>query len=189
MRKRRRKMKITMKRNNVLMGTAALLIFTMLSVPEVYAADCEASGTLKLRVTQYHLVLMPKIPVCVAVSAGVEGKFKITILPVGGSGSAVNLKDADVWEKHDSSPVTIRGGNDSVSNQIDVVVTLKTGRVIEVGNEFEFWITIKDVGKLDPRVRVKDADLLQKMHYELANEMMIVEFGSSIDEMYLRKSE
>jgi hypothetical protein len=83
MRKRRRKMKITMKRNNVLMGTAALLVFTMLAVPDVYAEDCVVTGQVVLQANQYHLVLVDKMPKCIVVTAGTQGTFKIKIVPAG----------------------------------------------------------------------------------------------------------
>jgi hypothetical protein len=79
--------------------------------------------------------------------------------------------------------VTIRGKNDPDKNQIDVVVTLKTGKVVKEGDEFKYWIAVDGIGKLDPRVRVKDADLLQNMQYDHANALFEDAFGMSIQQL------
>jgi len=106
---------------------------------------CAGLNSLKLTVDEYHLSLNDKRPICITL----PGTFKIVIHQPGNSSVTVGAGDATVSAK-ESTGLTIEGNNNAPVNKITVMVSGQA----DPGDEFAFWIDVKGVGKLDPKVRV-----------------------------------
>jgi hypothetical protein len=136
---------------NITLVTIAIITSCACTISNAQVMECPPLGDLKLTVGKYHLSLNEKRPVCVTA----PGIFKIRIKTVPNSGVVVQKGDATVEQK-DCGDVTIAGNNAEQANKITVVVN---GSALE-NYECEFLINVKNVGTLDPRVRVVDNDLL-----------------------------
>lgn len=124
------------------LGTVALgcTASTSAQMPE-----CPPPHDLKLTVDEYYLNLNDKRPICVTV----PGTFKIAIKQPGNSTVPIEKGDATVRQKEGSN-LTIEGDNSDSADKIAITVSGDPD-----GQEvFEFWIKIKKVGQLDPKVRV-----------------------------------
>jgi len=104
---------------------------------------CAKPNDIVLTVGQYSLDLEQKNPVCVTA----PDTFKIKIKDK--TGGTVAAGDATV-EKKNCSGLTIVGNN--IDNKKKIAVNV--GGASEKGYECEFLIRVKNVGVLDPRVRV-----------------------------------
>ena len=119
------------------------------------SADCASLPGFKLTIKQYHIDLNDRRPVCVEV----PGAFVIQIVNPMDGGHTVQDNDVTVQQKvdPDEARVTIAGNSVLVNNKLMLVVTVEEGPQgppPAEGEEFEFWIKIKGVGMLDPRIRV-----------------------------------
>lgn len=118
------------------------------------APDCPPAADLKLHVGQYELKLNNKKPICIKLG----GTFKITILNPPGSGATVNSGDVTAVEKTGVS-VSIEGNNISTTNKLAITVD----GTADVDDIFDFWITVRGVGTLDPKIRVVDNDVMMNV--------------------------
>jgi hypothetical protein len=151
---------------------------TLLYATSAYADHhCANLPGLKLTVKKYHLELNDKRPICVTV----PGEFKITIHNPPGSGVSVGSEDVSVRQKDDSDEpdVKIFGDNKSPTNKVAVSVEGAAGD----GDEFEFWIIVKGVGKLDPKVKVIDSDALMNQQYRAVGDAMDA-FGLTFEDAF-----
>ena len=152
---------------NTVSRLVAASAVTLLYTASAYANHhCANLPGLMLTVKQYHLDLNDNRPICVTV----PGEFKITIHNPPGSGVSVGSGDASVGQKDDSDEpdVEIFGDNTSPSNKISVYLEGDA----EVGDEFEFWIVVKGVGSLDPKVKVIDSDALMRQQYHAVDDAL-----------------
>jgi len=106
---------------------------------------CPAPNNLKLTVDQYELKLSDKVPICVTS----PGTFKIAIHQPGNATVTIGAGDVTVKAKEETG-LKIEGNNNAPINKITVTVEGDA----EPGDIFEFWIEVKNVGILDPKVRV-----------------------------------
>ena len=112
---------------------------------------CPPLNNLKLTVDEYHLSLNDKRPICVTT----PGTFTITIHQPGNSTVTIAPGDATVEQKEGSS-LTIVGNNEASAGKIKINVSGNPG-----GDDiFEFWIKVRNVGALDPKVRVIPSSVL-----------------------------
>ena len=104
-----------------------------------------------LTVKTYHLDLNQKVPVDIKLP--LPANFKIKIIDPE---NLVTLNSVWVEEKDLSyNPVvSIKGANDSVTNELTVTVS-GTAQHDQV---FEYFIAVDGVGLLDPKVRITDPD-------------------------------
>jgi hypothetical protein len=136
---------------------AAVTLVALQSACAAPPPDCPNGGELKLTVGLYELSLNEKKPICVTV----PGEFKIKIHNPQSSGVSVGAGDATVGGKS-TGGITINGSNDAPVNKITVVLN----GTADLGDEFEFWINVEGVGKLDPKVKVVDNDLMMALKSE-----------------------
>lgn len=106
---------------------------------------CPPLNNLKLTIDEYHLSLNDKRPICVTL----PGTFKITIHQPGNSTVTVGAGDVTVKAKESTGP-TIDGNNNAPINKL----TVNVGGEADPDDVFAFWIEVKGVGTLDPKVRV-----------------------------------
>ena len=138
-----------------------VLILIVATALVAYSANVSAQDNcanlpgMKLTITKYSIDLNDKRPVCVRVG----GEFKIQIVNPQDGGHEVSGGDVTVEQKidKDETVMLISGDNKSPVNKVTVNVKLAEGKTdndYEKGDEFEFWIRIKGVGTLDPRIRI-----------------------------------
>ena len=119
--------------------------------------DCAKVPAMKLTVQMYHLDLNDRREICV-ISPGL---FKITIHNPQGSNVAVNPGDVYVLDKKSdlpggyqcgaAPPTTATVYGDNCDNKNLLAVYIKSNAALGL---IPFWIHVKDVGTLDPTVRV-----------------------------------
>jgi hypothetical protein len=143
-------------------NSLALAAVAMLACSATVTADpsCANLPGMLLTIKQYSIDLNDNRPVCITV----PGEFKITIVNPPGGGHSVTGGDVTVRQKADAedAAVLIEGDNQSPVNKLTVKVEGVPGKSISEGDEFEFWIDINNVGKLDPRIRVVPGDQLMQ---------------------------
>lgn len=143
--------------NRITTTTLCIALLTLaFSCQDAMAShDCANLTTLRLTATENHISLNDNMPVCVSV----PGSFRIKIK------DTVHAGDATVEQKA-TSTITIEGDNSADAEYIDVTTS---GTAME-GQEFKFWIKVKDVGMLDPRIKVKDNDVMLMIRYHQLEE-------------------
>ena len=134
-----------------LVATAILFV-----VPTALASShqCADLKNMKLAIDEYHLVLDSRKPICTKV----PGTIKVRIKNPPNSDHVIAAGDVTVAQKPES-PLTITGNNSA--NRLELVISV-TGNA-SPDEEAKFFITVKDVGVLDPKVRVVDTDVLMRL--------------------------
>jgi hypothetical protein len=130
----------------------------------------------KLWIDKYRLELKEQQPICVTM----PGEFEIRIHQPGNSSVAIDIGDVTVHEKAEGGP-TIRGVNDPTVNKVVVSVGGDPNEY-DPGDDFDFYIEVKGVGILDPRVRIVDTDTLAARKYRAIEELLDELFSMTIDE-------
>lgn len=115
---------------------------------------CADLSKSKLEIDEYHLVLNVKKPFCTRV----PGTVRLPIENKPNADHQIQAGDVTVAQKA-NSPLTITGSNSA--NRLELIISV-TG-VANVNEEADFLITVKDVGMLDPKVRVIDTDALLRL--------------------------
>ena len=163
-------------RNSLALAATALIAC---SATVTANANCANLPGMMLTVKQYSIDLNDNRPVCVTV----PGEFKIKIVNPPGGGHTVAGSDVTVRQKADAedAAVLINGANLSPVNKLTVMVEGVPGKSIADGDEFEFWIEIKGVGKLDPRIRVVPSNELRALQ-EAAIAETLDAFGLTVDD-------
>ncbi|MBT8104192.1 MAG: hypothetical protein HKP05_01025 [Woeseiaceae bacterium] len=141
--------------------------------------NCANLPGMMLKIQKYSIDLNDKMPVCITV----PGEFKIKINNPPGGGLTVGGGDVTVRQKADpeNATVLISGDNQSPVNKITVKVEAVAGETVSDGDEFEFWIDVKGVGKLDPRIRVVPSNQLMELR-DAAIADTLDSFGLTVDE-------
>ena len=131
---------------------------------------CPEKAKYVFEVGKYHLLLKAKDPICITV----PGEFKLEIDNPSWSGVTVGAGDVTVRQKADpaTAAVLISGDNTSPVNKLTIKVEGVEGKSIENGDEFDFWIDVKDVGLLDPRIRVVPSDELSSLQWSAVNDAL-----------------
>ena len=129
------------------------------------AAQCPASPTLKI--DKHTLDFNEHVPICVYSG----GTFEIRLIPI--SNYTLNHEDVTVKEKAGPTPIS----KESVSNQ--GVMTVRVGN-LTVGEEYGYEITVKDVGVLDPRVRIIPSYLALNPEYGNIENYLLEEYSMSL---------
>ena len=135
--------------------TAACVTQTALAAP-----DCpKLSGwnSVRLTVAQYQLGLNKIKPICV----DLDKSYNIRIVVPGSSDHKVDAGDVTVEQKS-GSPFIISGDNSDDAKYLKITVKnydADAGDEVDCGDGSDdvcagFWIKVKGVGELDPRVRV-----------------------------------
>jgi hypothetical protein len=130
---------------NVALFTVAIVTACACASSNAQAPECPKAGGLKLTVGNYHLDLNEHKPICVTA----PGIFKIKIKTQANSDIVVEKGDATVEQKA-CSGISISGNNADAADKITVVINGNA----EENYECEFLIDIKNLGTLDPKVRV-----------------------------------
>lgn len=154
-------------------------LFVLFASNNVYAqAPGCADSSLRLKVDLYELSLNDKKPICVTVDV----PFMIIIQNPPGADWDVEAGDVTLMDKRENGKANqyeISGNNSANKNY---VLGILTGAVTP-GADYEFWINVKNVGTLDPRVRVVDSDTIRRMRYEAALELLINELRMTAEEL------
>jgi hypothetical protein len=134
------------------LGSLVFLVSTT-----AFADNCPGPEKMKLDVGLYSLGLQEKKPICVLLG----GAFKIEIKVQNNSGITLEKGDVTAEQKLGSS-VMIEGSN---AVDEDELVVWVTGDLPDdpIG---QFWIKVKGVGELDPKVRVVDNDVMLRVQYD-----------------------
>ncbi len=124
---------------------------------------CAELWKSKLKIDEYHLELNVKEPFCIRVPGTVR-------LPIENKPNADHqIQPGDVTVKQKAnSPLTITGDN-SV-DRLELIIKI-TG-VAKVNDEASFLISVKDVGVLDPKVRVIDTNALLQLLSQTISEAL-----------------
>jgi hypothetical protein len=112
------------------------------------AWSCPNVASIRVTAKENHLSLNDNAPVCVVRDAtgNVNDTFQLTVaLP----NSFVD-GDIRVEQKESAEPMTIEGVYSQETNKVEVHVSGPA----DVGDEFKYKIYVKDIGMLDPKVRV-----------------------------------
>jgi hypothetical protein len=114
--------------------------------PAPMPPGCSPSTTLTLVVSQYHLDLIDKAPVCL------RRKSPVFTIRVVVAGNVEEIGDVTVGQKQPASPrpVTIEGNYDSTNGTLLVFVQGD----LEVDDVFKYFIRVEGVGLIDPRIRI-----------------------------------
>ena len=133
-------------------------------------SPCPLPALMELEVGKYHLLLKAKDPICITV----PGEFNIKIDNPSYSGVTVGAGDVTVRQKDDpaTAKVLISGDNTSPVNWLNVKVEPATGETVYPDDEFDFWIDVKGVGILDPRIRVVPAGELNSLQWTAVKEVL-----------------
>ena len=146
------------------------------------APTCPPLNGLKLIVGKYQLNFPEKRPICVTL----PGAFKIGIIIVPGSEITLQPGDATVKQK-DSCNLTICGDNSEDVHKIAVTVSGVPDP--EGDGTCDFWIDVKDVGRLDPKVRVIGDQMMSNLHADAVYDLLDTLDISLEDVNKLRPSE
>mgnify|MGYP001815597439 CR=1 FL=1 len=141
-------------RRSTTIATATISVLLLTAGAEANH-HCPDVASMRLTATENHLSLNDNIPVCVTRNENgeIDATFRITIKnPV-----EVGNGDVTVIQKESAEPLSITGGNEDETNKVKITVT---GTPPEGFDEFAYKIYVKDIGMLDPKVRVVDNDTL-----------------------------
>jgi hypothetical protein len=131
----------------------ALTAFSWSAAAQQPDPNCVEKGKSKLELGVYHLVLEEKKDICLNVDLN-EGPKTFVINIKIKDGLQVNLRDVAVTAKDPLGKVNLSGGNTVDTDKVLVYVSVKEGQKVAVGDTIGFNINVKDLGILDPRVRV-----------------------------------
>ncbi len=124
---------------------------------------CAELSKSKLEVDEYHLVLNVKKPFCTRV----PGTVRLPIENKPNADHQIQPGDVTVTQKA-NSPLTISGDNSA--NRLELII--KVTGVAKVNEEAGFLIAVKDVGVLDPKVRVIDTNALLQLLSQTISEAL-----------------
>ena len=127
----------------------------LIAVPAAQASShqCADLKNMKLGIDEYYLELDSRKPICTKV----PGTIKVRIKNPPNSDHVI--AKGDVVTQKPGSPLTITGNNSA--DRLELVISV-TGDA-SADEEAKFFITVKDVGVLDPKVRVVDTDVLLRL--------------------------
>ena len=143
------------------------------------AQDCTPTKPLpRLKVDRYKLVFVDHNDEISTLCVTSPGTFQIRIGNPSSAKHQVKLNDVTVTNKSAVGP-TIDGQNDTKIKKVDVTV----GPGLDPGDELDFLITVKDVGVLDPRVRIVDTEIIERLEWEALNEFLVEETGLTVNDL------
>ena len=169
---------------SILVRYTAVMFTFMLGATAAYAGNhdekCppltgQSEQKLKLTVAEYHLSINNKKPICIAMGIPVNVKIHIP----GNSDIVLEKGDVTAEQKY-GAPFKISGDNsieaDTLKLSIEAFDT-DPGDDSECGDETEdecgkFWIKVKGVGELDPRVRVVEGSVQMGNHRHILQEVL-----------------
>ena len=145
---------------------SAVLVLSIFAAPAHADPNCAKLTQMTLTVEKYHLDLNDSRPVCITV----PGAFKINIKNLPNTGVTVGAGDVTVVQKNDPAEASViiegvNGADGSPVNKVAVEVRPVAGKNVETDDEFEFWIHVEGVGKLDPRIKVVGNEFLQSLQW------------------------
>jgi len=159
--------------------TITLTLCALLASSETIAQSpgC-ANSSLRLKIDLYELWLNDKKPICIAV----DTPFSIVVQNPPGADWDVKAGDVTIEDKRDDGKPNAYeiSGNNSANEKF--VLGIVTGTVI-AGEEYAFWIHVKGVGTLDPRVRVVDSDTFRRSRFEAAIALLNSELNMVLEEL------
>ena len=158
---------------------------TLIAVLALCATSCAIAGPpecpplsgqngLKLTVDEYHLSLNDNKPICTTV----PGTFNVKIH--NPPNSDFDVKAGDVTAEHkEGSPYSIKGDNLDDKDYLKITVEefdAESGDDKSCGDEStdecaKFWIKVKTVGMLDPKVRVVNSNVASSNHQRVLAEV------------------
>ena len=148
---------------NVALAAVAIITGCACANSNAQAPECPVPGSLDLTVGDYHLDLNEKKPICVTA----PGIFKIKIRTQQNSDFVVAKGDATVEQK-DCSGISMIGNNADKADKITVVVN---GSAVE-NYECEFLINVKNLGTLDPKVRVVGDETMSSLQADALYDLL-----------------
>ena len=151
-----------MKKNLTLVAIATLFTCACASTL-AQAPDCPPSASLQLTIGEYHISLNDNRPICVSL----PGTINITIKDPPGFGYEVDAGEVTAEAKFEGD-VTIVGNNNSPTNKLKIEVD----GTADPNDVFAFWIKVEGVGELDPKVRVVDNDVIERLHSEALYDLL-----------------
>lgn len=131
---------------------AVILASSLLLATDAQAQQCPNVASMRLTAAENHLDLNDNMPVCVQV--GESGEIDFTFSIKIANPIVVGQGDVTVVKKEDQTDVVISGNNEEFVDKLRITVTGNPGDE----TEFQYFIKVKDIGELDPTVRVIDND-------------------------------
>ncbi|HNP62444.1 MAG TPA: hypothetical protein PKH39_00835 [Woeseiaceae bacterium] len=132
----------------------AMAIFFVVPTALASSHQCADLKNMKLGIDEYYLELDSRKPICTKV----PGTIRVRIKNPPNSDHVVARGDVTATQKP-GSPLTISGNNSA--DRLELVINV-TGPAT-ADEEAQFLIAVKDVGVLDPKVRVVDTDVLLRL--------------------------
>jgi hypothetical protein len=166
--------------------TKAILIFSATAALGISCSsladngDCNGGANPRLMVGTHHLSLNKIKKLCIHPGGVIKIKLDFkNALPDAVKNDIANLLHAD--EKEGSGIDIV--AEDHSYDADDRIWTIQVDPDAEVGAEGEFWIEVDGIGILDPRVKIIPLEVFIQMLNDAINNVLIDEFGMTIDEV------